>query len=282
MTRHLLCIALPIGLLIGAVPPQPDVGESIVAKGRVTEIHAPRLFTIKGTNAPGGELLVLTPRALSTPLTSTTVEVRGVVGRFTEAELKETPGWSEIDDRVRERLAGRAVLVATSLIGTMEGDAPSAGAGAALRAQAPAPSRPGQAPTIILRPATLAGNIDWLAGRQVRILNARVVGVFESRAFLIEPATRYDQLPGQRDRILVLLDSASLRVSPSLIVASNVTIAGVARTLVGLQVTAEVPWPAKLNPDLIERLEVRAAILARSVQTAEGVELTDRPPTPER
>jgi hypothetical protein len=297
MTRNRLWLALPIAVLIPpspradaqrisetvqqAVPAQPDVGARVVVRGRVMQVHAPRLFTIEETDGGAREVLVLTPRALSTPVTSTTVEVRGVVRRFTEVELRDTPGWSEIDERVRERLAGRSVLVASSVIAT-EGDFRSRPAEAAVRALAPAPTPPGHVAAITLRPATLADNINELAGRRVRILNARVVGVFEPRAFLVEPATRYEQLIGHRDRILVLVDSASLRVSPALIVGSPVTIVGVARTLVGLQITAEVPWPATLDPVLIKRLEVRAAVLARSVQTPEGTELTDRQSPPER
>jgi len=132
-------------------------------------------------------------------------------------------------------------------------------------------------PTLVtLRPAMLAHNIQELAGQNVKILNARVVGVFEPHAFLIESATRYDETLEWRDRILVLIDGGKLRVPDDAIVASTVNVLGVARTLIGVQVSAEVPWPAKLNRDLIQRLEVRAAVLATSVRTAEGTELTDR------
>jgi hypothetical protein len=54
---------------------------------------------------------------------------------------------------------------------------------------------------------------------------------------------------------------------------------GIARTLLGMQVTGEVPWPARLDRETVERLEIRAAILATSVHTADGIELTDRPST---
>jgi hypothetical protein len=43
-----------------------------------------------------------------------------------------------------------------------------------------------------------------------------------------------------------------------------------------MQVTAEVPWPSALDRKLVERLEIHAALLATSVQTADGVELTDQ------
>jgi hypothetical protein len=281
MTRHRLWVSLSIGLIgswhgqdIRAVQPQPDIGAVVVARGRVTQVHAPRLFTIEDTHADGRDVLVMTPRALSTPLVKTTVEVRGEVRRFAEAELKDTPGWSEIDERTREQLVGRSVLVAASVIATMDDDF-SRPAEHAAPAPPPAPVSD-HAAAVTLRPATLGQNINELAGRRVRIVNARVVGVLEPQAFLIEPATRYDLALGERDRILVLIDSASLKVPASLIVASTVTILGVARTLLGLQVGAEVPWPSKLSPDLIESLDVRAAVLARSVQTPEGIELTDR------
>ena len=140
-------------------------------------------------------------------------------------------------------------------------------------AQVPASVRP---TPITIRPPMLADHIEELAGQTVRILNARVVGVFEPNAFLIEPASRYEEFIGQRDRILVLVGGAALRVPAETIVASTIRVLGVARTLLSARVSGDVPWPAKLDAALVERLEVRAAILATSVQTAEGTELTNR------
>jgi hypothetical protein len=131
---------------------------------------------------------------------------------------------------------------------------------------------------ITLRPTTLASAVDELAGQRVRILNARVVGMFEPRAFLIESATSYEATMGLRDRVLVLIDGTGLQAAPELLVGSTVVILGVARTLLGLRLSPELPWPPKLDRDLIERLEVRAAVLATSVQTPEGTELTERSP----
>ena len=128
----------------------------------------------------------------------------------------------------------------------------------------------------------LALSIEEVAGLDVRMLNARVVRVFEPHAFLIELATRYEEAKGRRDRILVLIDSGKLRVPDDAIVASIVNVTGVARTLAGVQVTAEVAWPAELNRDLVRRLEVRAAVLATSVATPDGIELTDRGGLPKR
>lgn len=129
---------------------------------------------------------------------------------------------------------------------------------------------------VTLRPSMLASSIEEVAGLDVRILNARVVRVFAPHAFVIEPASRYEEVKGWRDRILVLIDSGKLRVQDDAVVASIVNVTGVARTLAGVQVSAEVAWPAELNRDLVGQLEVRAAVLATSVATPDGIELTDR------
>jgi hypothetical protein len=129
---------------------------------------------------------------------------------------------------------------------------------------------------VTLRPSMLASSIEEVAGLDVRMLNARVVRVFGPNAFVIEPATRYEEVKGWRDRILVLIDSGKLRVQDDAVVASIVNVTGVARTLAGVQVSAEVAWPAELNRDLVGQLEVRAAVLATSVATPDGIELTDR------
>lgn len=135
---------------------------------------------------------------------------------------------------------------------------------------------------ITVRAGTLAAHVPELAGHEVIVPNARVVGVFDPRAFLVESQSRLQPAVGYRDRVLVLIEPGSLTLPPKSIVASNVTVRGIARTLLGVQTTREVPWPPTLNHSLIERLEVRAAVLATSVQTAEGVELTGRPATPPR
>ncbi len=74
----------------------------------------------------------------------------------------------------------------------------------------------------------------------------------------------------------MLVEGGALRVDPALIVGSNVIVRGRARTLLGLQVTDEVPWPAILTREVTDRFEIRAAVLATSVQTSDGVELTTR------
>jgi hypothetical protein len=140
------------------------------------------------------------------------------------------------------------------------------------------PSPPRELPglPILVRPSTLASQIAELAGHAVRVPYSRVVGVLNPRVFVIDTATRLPALPGNRGRILVLIEPGPLRVSPAEVVSSTVTVLGVARTLLGMQVAREVPWPVELRPNQIERLEIRAAVLATSVQTPEGIELTGR------
>jgi hypothetical protein len=251
-----------------------ESGEQLIIRGPVTQVHAPRLFTVEHGIGDDREVLVLAPRAISTPVRGAIVEVGGVLRSFEEAELKHTEKWNEIDERTREGLVGRSVLVATFFIATRDDEL-----------QRPAVEsqsiriRPSQSKPLTLRPVTVGNYIEELAGQHVKILNARVVGLFDPRAFLIESATRHLELMGRRDRLLVLIDGAGLRIPAESIVGSTVTVVGVARSVIGAQVTREVPWPAKLDRDLIERLEVRAAVLASSVQTPEGTELTERLPT---
>jgi hypothetical protein len=133
---------------------------------------------------------------------------------------------------------------------------------------------------LLVRPSMLAAQIEELAGHSVRVLYARVVGVFNPRAFLIDTSTRLPPVTGHRARVLVLVERGGLGVPAPSLVASTVTIAGVARTLLGMQVSREVPWPSELRPELVERLEIRAGVLATSVRTADGIEVTTRAETP--
>jgi len=293
-------IALLAIILIGAPPgaaaelagqsvevQQPlsyEPGTQLIIKGRVQQIYAPRLFTLEARFAADRELLVLVPRAEATPVAGMTIVAGGVLRRFDQTELNDVDGWNEIDTRTRDGFYGRPVLVAMSVTTANGGQLvrQAAGRSAIARTRRPSPRVdpvPLPAPVMnTVRPSALASLIDELAGQTVRVRNARVVGVFNPRAFLIESLTPFPAMLGTRDRILVLVGGgAALRVAPATIVASSVMVVGVARTLLGVQVTGEVPWPPELTPDVVKRLEVRAAVLATSVQTAEGVELTDRP-----
>lgn len=255
--------------------------QQVIATGRVKQIHTPQLFEISA--GVRSELFVLASSVPQDTHAGSTVEVRGVLRPFDE-HLIPMMTWNALAERTRAQLTGRPVLVASSLI-TERGDELVSSAVEVRRHHRQA-AVVDKAIPITLRPVMLAHNIEELAGHDVKIVNARVVGVFEPHALLVESATRYEQTLGERDRILVLIDAAKLRVPADAIVASTVNVVGVARTLLGAQATAEVPWPTVLNRDLVRRLEVRAAVLATSVQTAEGTELTDRrsagPPVPRR
>lgn len=298
MERCGLRIALMISLVVcpsidvsaqedGSSRPRPQeaysgVGEHRIVRGRVQAVHAPRLFTVETRIGPARKVLVLAPDARSTPVAGATVEAHGMVRQLEETDFENTPGWNEIDEETRTRLAGSPVLVAISLLSASsgqpappEGDAPPRQR-TRTNEEARKAGRADSIPTTV-RPATLADQIGDLAGHHVRVPYARVVGVFDPRAFLIDTSTSVPPAIGNRDRVLVLVEGGALRIPAESLVTSTVTVDGVARTLLGMQVSAEVPWPARLDRATIERLEIRAAILATSVHTADGVELTDRP-----
>ena len=130
---------------------------------------------------------------------------------------------------------------------------------------------------IRLHPDSLAELIDNVGGRDVMLPGARVLAVINPHAFLIESASSLPARVGNLDRVLVLVDAGALRVDGRSLVGSNVRVRGVARSLLGIQMTAEVAWPPELAPEVVKRLEIRAAVLATSVETVDGIELTDRP-----
>jgi hypothetical protein len=251
-----------------------SAGEQLITTGRVTEVHGRWLFVIERNTGDERGLLVLSRQVPPAAITGATVHVRGTL-RPVDEVVKEGSDWNTVDKRTWRRFAGESVLVATSVEVTRQSELSESGANPLLRpGQEPESGRRGEPMRITLRPMTVVDSIDELAGQSVRILNARVVGVFEPRAFLIESATRYPATLGFRDRVLVLIEAGSLRVAPEVLVGSTVTILGVARSLLGARVSPELPWPRKLDRNLVERLEVRAAVLATSVQTPEGTELT--------
>jgi hypothetical protein len=264
-------------------------GGQITVRGQVIESYGRRLFSVRERGGEAGEYLVLAPRALSPTLLNATVEVEGTLRTFTEAELKRANAWDQMDGQTRQRFAGRRLLVANSVMAVTVGEpAPSrpveTPASPTPRAE-PAPPPHGTLPVrgqsrpLTMRAGTLAAIVDEVAGREVSVLDARVVGVLEPHAFLIEQATTYDKAMGHRDRMLVLMSSGALRVPAPLLVGSTVVVTGAARTLLGMQVAVDAPWPAQLEPATMKRWEVRGAILATSVKTSDGVELTDRAAT---
>jgi hypothetical protein len=248
----------------------------LIIGGTVRRVLGTGAFILEDRRAEDGELLVLAPGAEATPVPGATVIVRGLLRTFDEAALERIRGWNEIDVRTREAFALRPILLAASLT-TASGRSLMAGAPPVVRPfvlQSPlASSR--QRSEIQLHPAGLAELIGEVGGRPVVLPRARVIAVLNPRAFLIESASVLQATIGNLDRVLVLTRDAPLRVDAASLTGTDVRVVGVARTLLGVQVTGEVPWPAELSPEMVRRLEIRASVLATSVHTADGVELTD-------
>jgi hypothetical protein len=270
-----LSAAVSAGLQAGAERPSPDgleaqQAEQTLLVGRVEQIHPPRLLIVGNRLADARQVLVLLPEGSSPQPTGTMVYARGVLRRVDQAQVGQR-AWGAMDERSRREFAGRPVLIAESV------DSPDTSPTGISGPPLPVPVRVAARRELILRPAALASLIGEVAGFNVRVPYARVVGLFDSQSFLIDTAAQIPESFGFRDRVLVLLDGAKLRMPAEDLVASTVTVEGVARTLLGVQAAADVPWPSRLNRDAVKRLEVRAVVLATSVRTADGVELTDRP-----
>ena len=122
--------------------------------------------------------------------------------------------------------------------------------------------------------------VGEVGGQYVALRRARVLAVVNPRVFLIESGSPLMATIGNLSRVLVLIKDATLHVDATSLVGSDVEVVGVARTLLGVQVTREVAWPPELTPQMVKRLEIRAAVLAASVRTADGVELTVRQSQP--
>ena len=252
----------------------------VIAGGRVEHVYGPHLFTIaRDGGPPDRTLLVFAPTATVSPVPGSGLTARGTLRTCDDADL-EVDGCDQLDARVRADYQSHSVLVARLLI-TATGRQL---AGRVTRSQnaVAIPSLQDERRfdvhndfPITVRPGTLASLVDSLAGGSVRLPYARVVGVFDRHVFLIE--TQTSLLPiTQRNRVLVFIESGELRVDPATLVASTVTVSGIARTLLGMQANHDVPWPAALTRDAVKRLEVKAAVLARSVRTPEGIDLVVR------
>jgi hypothetical protein len=271
--RFIVVSSLVVSSAPAVVSQQPEPAETFAVVGRVQQAHPPRLFTVENRLTEHRQLLVLAPEGFPLPQTGSMVHARGVLRRVDKAELNSR-AWSALDQRAQESFAGRPILVASSLIPAVDSQV-NTGLGLE-RPALPVRLQTLSRKEITVRPEALASLIEELAGFQVRMPYARVVGLFDSRAFLVDSAMHLPAPLGHRDRVLVLLDAAALRAPAESLVASTVTIQGVARTVLGVQTSGEVPWPVKLDRGALKRLEVRAAVLATSVRTADGVELTDR------
>lgn len=271
----LAIIVLPVSAAAQAEPVPLIIG------GDVRRVLGPGAFILEDRQAAESGLLVLAPDAEATPVAGAMVIVRGVMRRFELAELDGIPSWTEIDERTREAFIGLPILLATSL-STASGRSLMRDRSPGLRPFArrlPVASARARE-ELTLHPAGLAELIDAVGGRPVNVFRARVVAVINPRVFLIESASPPPAAVGNLDRVVVLIDDGALRVGPESMAGVDVRVVGTARTLLGTRVTAEVPWPSELTPEMVRRLEIRAAVLATSVRTADGVELTDRPQPP--
>ena len=279
MRPQMLFVTLLIAFL-AAPAIVPAQGEDTLIRAAVRRVLAPSVFTLEYESGVDGELVVFAPDAEATPVPGTTILVSGLLRMVGEGELKREPGWDQIDLRTRDSLAGRPMLVALS-VRTGAGRqlmaaTPPGRSARQLAAQQPAGTRePLQAR---LHAGAFAELVDEIGGYQVQVPRAKVLVVINPQAFLVESASILSPIVGNLDRVLVLVDTAAgaLRVDPALLVGSNVTVRGTARTLLGMQVSGEVPWPPILTRQVTDRFEIKAVVLASSVQTADGVELTTR------
>ena len=282
MRPQMLFVTLLTAFLAGQtiVPAQ---GEDTLIRASVRRVLAPSLFTLEYASGVNGELVVLAHEIEATPVPGTTILVSGLLRMVGEGELKAAPGWDQIDLRTRDSMAGRPILVALSvrtaagrqLMAGTAGTATARSARQLANQDAPGTRAPMETR---LHPGAFAELVDEVGGRQVQLPRAKVLVVINPQAFLVESASLLDAMAGSYNRVLVLVDapSGALRVDPALIVGSNVTVRGMARTLLGMQVSGEVPWPPILTRQVTDRYEIKAVVLASSVQTADGVELTTR------
>lgn len=249
----------------------------LIIGGQVRRVLGSGAFVLEDARADEGELLVLAPDAESTPIPGAAVIARGLLRRFEEAELDRMRIWTEIDPATREPFAARPILLADSLT-TAAGRSLMRGPLLPLRPLAQAsPAVASRQPTSInLHPGGLAQLIDEVGGRPVLLPRARVIAVLNPQVLLVESASPLQATIGMLDRVLVLIGGAELRVDAASLTGADVSVAGTARTLLGARVTGEVAWPRELTPDTVKRLEIRAAVLATSVRTADGVDLTRR------
>jgi len=259
--------------------PRSHGAPEVIATGRVERIYGPHLFTIARDSAPDRALLVFAPTATVSPLRGSGLTARGTLQTCDEREIETVDGCDQLDERVRADYTSRSVMVARLVV---------TASGRQLTGRVARPPNAPASPSLqedrfeihnefplTMHPGTLASLVDSLAGSSVRLPYARVVGVFDPKVFLIE--TQTSLLPIiERNRVLVFIESGALRVDPAVLVASTVTVSGVARTLLGMQANHDVPWPAALTRDAVKRLEVKAAVLARSVRTPEGIDLVVR------
>lgn len=274
--RELMSPSFPMDQQTADTPPA-----QLIIGGKVRRVLGSGVFILEDRQAVDGELLVLSPDAEATPVAGAAVIARGVMRRFDQGELEQIHPWREVDEVTRAAFAVRPILLATSLTTASGRSLMPSRSAAARRFDQSSPVVSSRQPTALqLHAASLAELIEEVGGRPVVLPRARVLAVINPRALLIESASPLTPTIGNLDRVLVLLDRAALRVDAAAMSDATVRVVGIARTLLGVQVTREVAWPPELTPEMVKRLEIRAAVLATSVHTADGVELISRQTEP--
>src|SRR5262245_45529274 len=130
-------------------------------------------------------------------------------------------------------------------------------------------------PPITVRPSALAQMVGAIAGTPVQVPFARILWVIDAHSIVIESDSLFDPTWRDRSRVLVVLERSRFLAIPNPPVAiAPVDVTGIARTLLGIQASKDMLWPLALRRREIERMDIKAAILASSIRTSDGVELT--------
>jgi hypothetical protein len=103
-----------------------------------------------------------------------------------------------------------------------------------------------------------------------------VVEVVGTRALVVEPIGKWSKTVPWLDRVLVVIANGTLSAEPEAIDDTQIRVHGMVRTPLGMQVSREAQWPQELTRQRIDKLEVQALVMATSVETLDGVELTNQ------
>jgi hypothetical protein len=133
-----------------------------------------------------------------------------------------------------------------------------------------------EATEISVYPPTLSDFSDEFGRQPVRLPVSRVVEVVGTRALVVEPIGKWSKTVPWLDRVLVVIANGTLSAEPEAIDDTQIRVHGMVRTPLGMQVSREAQWPQELTRQRIDKLEVQALVMATSVETLDGVELTNQ------
>jgi len=133
-------------------------------------------------------------------------------------------------------------------------------------------------PPITVRPSALAQLVSAIAGTPVQVPGARILWVVDPHAIVIESDSLFEPTWRDHSRVLVVLErTRSLAIPNPPIAIAPVDVTGIAKTLLGIQAGQGMLWPPALRRREVERMDIKAAVLATSIRTSDGVELTSSP-----